>query len=92
MRIIEQLERLTKLAEAMGYEVRYENLGGVGGGRCEYGRRRCLFIDLSLNSLEQLEQVRAALASDPSLPTTQLPALMIQDLGLAPPAGELSER
>ncbi|MBX3417960.1 MAG: hypothetical protein KF851_10185 [Pirellulaceae bacterium] len=82
MKIIEQLGRLIALAEKMGYEIRHENLGGVGGGLCEFGGRRCLFIDLSLNSVEQLEQLRDALSRDPSLPTGRLPSVVLQDLGL----------
>ncbi len=82
MKVIEQLQRLTALAEKMGYEIRYENLGGVGGGRCEFGNRRCLFVDLSFNPLEQLDQIRGALADDPSLPTGKLPPLILEDLGL----------
>ncbi|MEZ6096084.1 MAG: hypothetical protein R3C03_17980 [Pirellulaceae bacterium] len=82
MKTVQQVERLTKLAEKLGYEIRYEDFGGVGGGRCEFGNRRCLFIDLSLSSIDQLEQLRAALLEDPSLSTNQLPTVLIQDLGL----------
>ncbi len=90
MNTISQIERLTRLAETMGYEVRYEDLGGAGGGRVEFGKRRCLFVDLSLNSIEQLEQIRAALNEDPSLPTGNLPLPLIQDLGLPVPANVAS--
>ncbi len=85
MRTVEQLERLMKLAEVMGYQIRYENLGGVGGGRCTLGHLQCLFIDLSLNTCEQLDQVRSALADDPSLPIGKLPANLMLDLGLVHP-------
>lgn len=90
MHVIEQLERLTALAEKMGYEIRYENLGGVGGGLCEFSGRRCLFIDLSLNALEQLEQLRESLVRDPSLPTSRLPPVIFQDLGLPVPQSPTS--
>jgi hypothetical protein len=89
VKTIEQMERLTGLAEKLGYEIRFENLGGVGGGRCEFGNRRCLFIDLSLNSVEQLEQLRSALANDPALPTGRLPPIVLQDLGLSVPAAPI---
>jgi len=64
---VEQLDTLIELARDMGYEVRHEMLGGVGGGRCEVGGRKVLFIDLSLGSVDQLELVSKALADDPQL-------------------------
>lgn len=82
MHTIATMERLIALAETMGYEVRYENLGGVGGGRCAWGRRKCLFLDLALNPIEQLEQLRAALLEDPSLAVQRLPEALARDLGL----------
>ena len=72
MGAVTQLERMIALAEKMGYRVRYENFGGSGGGCCEFGGRRYLFVDLSLNTVEQLEQVSAALAKDPTLPAASL--------------------
>jgi hypothetical protein len=69
---VHQLEHLIALAERIGYRVRYEDFGGCGGGRCEFGGQRYLFIDLSLNSVEQLEHVRTALSQDPSLPVSGL--------------------
>jgi len=82
MSAVLQLERLLALAEQMGYRIRYENFGGSGGGRCEFGGQRYLFIDLSLNTLEQLELVRSALGQDPGLPLANLPVALRSDLGL----------
>lgn len=65
MHTIEKLERLKELAEDAGYTVRQEWLGGVAGGACQFAGRKWLFIDLSLSVIEQLEQVAAALDSDP---------------------------
>ena len=64
---IEQLETLIELAKDIGYEVRHEVLGGSGGGTCEFGNRKCLFVDLSLSVLDQLDCVGRALANDPQL-------------------------
>lgn len=64
---VEQLEVLLELAKDMGYEVRYESLGGIGGGACEYAGRKCLFVDLSLGILEQLDFVSRALGNDPQV-------------------------
>ena len=78
MGAVHQLEHLIALAENMGYRIRYENFGGGGGGRCEFGGQRYLFVDLSLNSIEQLEQVRTALSQDPGMPISGLmPAVSI---------------
>jgi hypothetical protein len=65
MHTIEKLERLKDLAERAGYTVRQEWLGGVAGGACQFAGRKWIFIDLSLSVIEQLEQVAAALDSDP---------------------------
>jgi hypothetical protein len=65
MHTIEKLERLKDLAETAGYTVRQEWLGGVAGGACHFAGRKWIFIDLSLSVVEQLEQVAAALDSDP---------------------------
>ena len=64
---VEQLDVLIELAKDMGYEVRHEVLGGAGGGRCEIGARKLLFIDLSLGTIEQLESVSRSLSADPQL-------------------------
>ena len=64
---IEQLELLLDLAKDMGYEVRHEVLGGSGGGACTFAGRKCLFVDLSLTAMDQLDQVSRALCNDPQL-------------------------
>jgi hypothetical protein len=64
---VQQMDVLVELAKDMGYEVRYEMLCGTGGGICEIGRRRCLFVDLSQNALDQLESISQTLSSDPQI-------------------------
>ncbi len=64
---VDQLETLLELAKDMGYEVRYESLGGIGGGTCEYGGRKCLFVDITLGVLDQLDAVSRALGNDPQV-------------------------
>ena len=64
---VEQLDTLIELAKDMGYEVRHEMLGGVGGGRCEVAGKKVLFIDLSLGTMDQLDLVGNALAADPQI-------------------------
>lgn len=76
MHTVELRRQAVALAEQLGYGVREEWLGGTGGGACEFGGRKWIFIDMALNAIEQLEQVRQALQDDPSLYTAELsPAL-----------------
>ncbi len=70
MSTIEKIDRLTAIAEQLGYQVRYDYFGGTGGGTCEIGAKKILFMDLALTSAEQLERLEAALANDPLLSTT----------------------
>lgn len=67
MHTLDLMERAIETARGLGYEVRREWLGGVAGGRCEFAGRRFLFLDASLNQLEQLDQLRRALSSAPEL-------------------------
>jgi len=68
------LDACLEIARDMGYQVRYEWLGGAGGGHCEVGGRKCLFLDLALGPADHLDAVRAALTSEPSLGARSLPA------------------
>jgi hypothetical protein len=82
MHTVEMLERLLVLAGQMGYVVRQEWLGGSGGGECQFGGRRYIFVDLALNVVEQLEQVAAVLRSDPTLPLVRPAPPLLPVLGL----------
>lgn len=82
MHTVEMLEQLTALAGQMGYVIRQEWLGGSGGGACEFGGRRYIFVDLALSALEQLEQVAAVLRSDPTLPLAKAPRPVLLALGV----------
>jgi hypothetical protein len=67
MRTVELLEEALAIAEYLGYHVRHEWLGGSGGGACEFGGRRWMFVDLALSLDEQLEQVTRSLSADPGV-------------------------
>lgn len=67
MHTVELLEAALNLAEQLGYHIRHEYLGGTGGGRCEFGGRRWIFIDLAMTVPEQLEIVADVLRDDPSV-------------------------
>lgn len=73
MRTLELLELAIRTAETLGYEIRHEWLGGAGGGMCEYGGVRRIFVDLSLPVDEQLEQVLEAIKPDPAIHLQPVP-------------------
>jgi hypothetical protein len=83
MHTIELFEHLAAVAQRLGYEIRHEYLGGVGGGRCEVGGKKWIFIDLALNSDEQLDQIVEAIQEDPAIFTVSLPEGVSQLLGRA---------
>lgn len=83
MHTVEMLEGLKQIAEAAGYTVRQEWLGGVGGGACEFAGRKWIFVDLSLSVIEQLDQISSALRGDMALGSLPVPAPMRRHLGLA---------
>ncbi len=66
MQTVELLYEARQVAERLGYQIREENLGGVGGGACEFGGRKWLFIDLAQGPPEQLEALVATLREDPA--------------------------
>ena len=67
MQTLELLHEALELARRLGYEIREEYMGGVGGGACEFHGRKWLFLDLAWNAHEQLENVVAVLKEDPAL-------------------------
>ena len=82
MHTVELLEQACAIAEQLGYQTRQEWLGGTGGGACEFGGRKWIFIDLALSVFEQLEQVTDALRQDPGVYLVDLSGPMRQALGL----------
>ena len=72
MHTVELLEQALAAAERLGYGVRHEWLGGNGGGYCEFGGRKWIFLDLAVGAPDQLDLVLAALQQDPGLPLIDL--------------------
>ena len=68
MSTIERIEQLTEMAQQLGYRIRHDYFGGTGGGKCEFGGQKWIFIDLALTSVEQLDQIEQALADEPLFP------------------------
>jgi hypothetical protein len=66
----------------MGYGIRHEWLGGTGGGACEFGGKKWIFVDLALSVIEQLDQVTGALRDDPACHVVEMPAAVGAALGV----------
>ncbi|MBC8351286.1 MAG: hypothetical protein H8E66_04835 [Planctomycetes bacterium] len=82
MRTVELTEECSDVAGQLGYQIRHEWLGGSGGGVCEFGGRKWIFIDLALNADEQLEQITEALQQDPGLHLCQIGSSLSRHLGI----------
>ena len=68
MNTVEQFDELITRASDAGYRIRYDYFGGTGGGVCQFGGARWLFVDLALSVTERLEQLQAALKADSFFP------------------------
>jgi hypothetical protein len=62
---VELLEDAIRAARLVGFEIREEWFGGSDGGACVVHGRKILFLDLNLGPRQRLDQVLAALRSDP---------------------------
>ncbi|MDP6443221.1 MAG: hypothetical protein QGG36_28530 [Pirellulaceae bacterium] len=72
MHTVELLEESLQVAQQLGFQVRHEWLGQGGGGACEFGGQKWMFVDLALNTIEQLDQVVEALQNEPGIHTIEL--------------------
>ena len=54
MNTVVQLEQKLERIRKLGYEVHFDWFGGTGGGACQMGNRRCLFLDLAMGADEHL--------------------------------------
>ena len=82
MGTVELMEQAVATAESLGYGIRHEFLGGVGGGACEIAGRKWIFVDLALSAMDQMGQVVEALRSDPATFTLNLPQPLAEVLGV----------
>ena len=73
MHTVELLASALDFARQLGYCVREEWLDGKGGGGCMLKGRKLLFLDLSMDPGEQLQQVLEALRQDPETPRLPIP-------------------
>ncbi len=74
MHTVELLELALASACDLGFDVREEWLGGVGGGTCLTKGRWRLFVDLDQTPRERLEQVLEILARSEQPSTVEFPA------------------
>ena len=68
---LERVESWLEIAKELGYRVRYDHFGGTGGGVCQFGGQKWIFMDVSLNTHEQLEQLKDAIPNDPGFAAVQ---------------------
>ena len=66
--MLECVESWLETAKQLGYQVRYGQFDGNGGGMCEFANQKWIFMDVSLSVEEQLEQLEATIPSDPNYP------------------------
>ena len=85
MNLVNELDQKLELLRSQGYEVRYEWLGGAGGGACQFGAKKFLFLDLAQGAPEHLTVVEQTLGfslpphqwaspESPQQPTSNSPA------------------
>jgi hypothetical protein len=65
MHTVALLEKAIAIAGSLGYQVRQEWLDGAGGGHCQLGGRKWIFLDLSQDAAEHLDRIIEALRSEP---------------------------
>ena len=82
MSIVQQFDELVEIAQQLGYKIRYDYFGGTGGGVCEYGGTKWLFIDLGMSTVDRLEKLQTILSIEPLLDTLRLSPQRQQLLGL----------
>lgn len=83
MHTVELYDVMKAFAESLGYQVREENLGGIGGGPCEVAGRKCLFVDITLSSAERLDEVVRGISADPMIHNVHPPREVCELLGLS---------
>ncbi len=65
MLTVDILDQAVATLRELGITTRWEWLSGDGGGECEFGGKRWLFLDLAQTPGEQLEQALTCLRSHP---------------------------
>jgi len=82
MHTVELMEQAVAALEVLGYGVREEYLGGTGGGGCEIGGKKWVFVDIGLSKSEQLDQILEVLRDDASSYSIPLSDELSRSLGI----------
>lgn len=61
---LDQVELWLETARNLGYRIRYDHFGGNGGGVCEFGGQKWVFMDVALSAIEQLEMLETEIPKD----------------------------
>lgn len=78
-----RLSALLEAAEALGIEVRFEELGGSGGGLCVLKGRRVLFVDRGSDAATRYDRAIRELAQLPEIDTIFIRPDVREDLDRA---------
>lgn len=71
-----ELDEILRLLRSLEIDVRFEHVGGRGGGLCGVGKQRVFFVDLDADSASKFERAVDALRELPDWDTHYLsPAL-----------------
>jgi hypothetical protein len=71
-----QVEQMLELLSANGLSVRFEHLGGSGGGLCGLKGKPVMFVDLDADPATTSERCVAALATLPNVNELHLPPVI----------------
>ena len=61
MEIEDKLEHLLELTSKLGLEIRFEHLGGTGGGLCQLKGKSIMFIDMDSEPVRRYETLLSAM-------------------------------
>jgi hypothetical protein len=73
MHTVEAMDDAVAAARRLGFHIRFDYLGGSGGGDCEFGGQKWIFIDLALNPTEQLAVLLDAIQREANASVLPLP-------------------
>ena len=76
----DKIDLLVDLAKSLQFTVRYENMGGSGGGICTIRGKQLLFVDLDADSATAYERLLLALADNADIDAIYLKPEIRQDL------------
>ena len=73
MHTVELLEHALAAIGQLGYRIREECVGDIGGGSCVFRGQKWFFLDPTLDISEQLDLACEALRADPAVLTLEIP-------------------